>query len=87
MTALLAAAVCSALVALVGFPLLEAKISGFVNQLESGSEGTSKGGRMISESWAAVKGIFCGLPGGILIQTRRNELPALTLLQCRLATA
>ncbi len=74
-TALLAAAVCSALVVLVGLPLLEANISGVVNQLESGCEGTSKGGRMIRESWSAVKSIFYGLPGGILIQTRCNELP------------
>lgn len=66
-------AVCSVLAISVVFPLLETKLSDLVNQL-SGKAKDSKGARMVSKSWSAIKSVCYGVTGGFLIRARRNEL-------------
>lgn len=73
-SALWASAVCSVLVSFVVFPVLETATSGLVTRQESSEVKTSKGARMIGELWTATKNVCWGLTGGLLIQTRRNDL-------------
>ncbi len=65
---------CSILAVLFVFPALESICRGFVTQSSSSNVETMKGVSMIKESWVSFKNVCHGLTGGILIQTRRNDV-------------